>query len=289
MVDTTGEANLRAENIETMVKGFALQEYKMKQVVMISSSNSWSESYYQETATELTAKGTRSVKGIPRLANFPYGEVSWEKKSSYMLKYGMEGIISWEDEKTNNIDVIARTLVRIARGVAKAVDDEIWAVISENQSPSLINTVAVDSGSEWDSATVANRDPVQNILDSLKEITIDNYDPYSNESYLLLNPTDYANMLGNSKFLTYFKQGEAVKNGRVGSLLGLNVIVSNSVTNDYAMVVIAKICATWKSASPLTVVTIEDPGLKKTIRAWEVGTTQLTNPQAVCLITNTQA
>lgn len=289
MADSTGMADLREENIEAMVKGFALQEFKLKQVVMVSNSNSWSESYYQETADELTAKGTRSIKGIPRLANFPYGEVSWTKKQAFMDKYGLEGVISWEDERTNNIDVIARTLLRIARGVAKAVDDEIWAVLSENETPTNINSVSISAGDEWDSATIANRDPVQNVLNALKEISIDNYDPYSNQSYLLLSPTDYANMLGNEKFLNMFKPGEVIKNGRVGSVLGLNLIVANSVTNDYAMVVIGQQCATWKTASPLTVVTINDPGIKKTVRAWEVGTTQLTNPEAVCLITNTQA
>lgn len=288
MADTVGQAELRAENIERMVKGFALQEFKFKQIVMQSNSNSWQESYYQETAADLTAKGTRSIKGVPRLANFPYGEASWTKKSAYMEKYGLEGVISWEDEKTNNIDVIARTLLRIARGVAKSVDDEIWNVLSESQSPSTINSVSITAGNEWDSATVANRDPVQDILNAIKEISIDNYDPYSNETFLLVSPTDFANLLGNNKFLNMYKE-EVARNGRVGRILNTTVIVSNSVTADYAMVVVGKICGTWKAAAPLTVVTIEDPGIKKTIRAWEVGVTQLTNPEAVCLISNTQA
>lgn len=288
MADTTGEADLRKENISAMVTGFALQEFKLKQLVMMSNSNSWSESYFQETADDLTAKGTRSVKGIPRLAKFPYAEVSFTKKTAYMEKYGLEGVISWEDERTNNIDVIARTLLRIARGVAKAVDDEIWTTLSENVTPSTINSVAITAGDEWDSATVANRDPVQNILNALKEISIDNYDPYTNETFLVLNPTDYANCLGNNKFLNMFKE-QVAKNGRVGTILGLTVIVTNSATNDYAMVAIAKQCATWKSASPLTVAVIEEPGVHKIVRAWEVGTTQLTNPEAICLISNTQA
>jgi hypothetical protein len=82
---------------------------------------------------------------------------------------------------------------------------------------------------------------------------------------------------------------ELVKNGRVGRLLGLNIIVSNSVTADYALVIVGKEAATWKEAAPLKVETITDPGVKYTIRAWEVGVCQLTNPNAVCLISNTQA
>ena len=110
MADTTGQADLRAENVAKIVTGFALQSYKMKQLCMMSPSSSWIESYYRETATELTGGLGSNVKGIPRLANFPYGEVSWTKVSSYIEKYGMEGVISWEDAVTNNVDVIARTL-----------------------------------------------------------------------------------------------------------------------------------------------------------------------------------
>lgn len=286
MADTTGEADLRSEHIERIVKGFALQNYRMKELVMVAGGNAWSESYFQETAADLTASGTRNVKGIPRLANFPYGEVSWTKKTSYILKHGMEGVISWEDKMTNNVDMIARTLLRIGRAVAKSVDMEIYNALSENDTPTTINTVAITAGNEWDSATVANRDPVQDILNAKKEIYIDNYDPEN--GYIVMSPKDYANCLANAKFAHFFQE-EIGTNGKVGRILGLNVIVTNSVTADKCLVAVAKECATWRQVQPLTVVTIEDPGIKTTIRAFEAGVTQLTNPQAVCLITNTQA
>ena len=67
------------------------------------------------------------------------------------------------------------------------------------------------------------------------------------------------------------------------------MVVSNSVTDDYAAVVVGKEACTWKSAQDLKTVSIEDPGINWTIRSWEVGVPQLTNPEAVCLIDNTQA
>jgi len=291
MADTTGMADLRAENVERIVTGFAMQEYVMKQLVMSQKSSSWQESYYKESKAELEGGTGSSVKGVPRLAGFPYGEVSWTKASSYLEKYGMEGVISWEDAVTNNIDVIARTLLRIARAVVKAVDSEIWDTLSEGQTPSTINSVTIPAGSEWDSATVANRDPIQDVLNAIREIEIDNYNVHNGNGYLVLNPTDYANLLGNANVRNagQFYTDDVTKNGQCGRLLGLKVVKSNTVTNDYAMVVVAKECGTWKEAKPLSVVTIEDPGIKYTIRAWEVGTTQLTNPEAVCLIENTQA
>jgi len=289
--NTTGGENLRAEDISKIVTGFALQEYRMKQLVMVQSSSAWQESYYQEGKAELTGGTGNAVKGIPRLANFPYGEPNWTKKESYNTKFGMEGVVSWEDAKLNNIDVISRTLLRISRAVAKAVDDEIWSVISESQIPSLINSVTVTAGNEWDSATIANRDPIQDILNAIKAIQEDNYDPLGGNGYLLVSPKDYSNLLGNANVRNagQFWTNEVTKNGYVGKILGLKVIVSNSVTADYAMVCVGKECATWKEAHALSVASVEEAGIKTTIRAWEVGVTQLTNPEAVCLITNTQA
>ena len=280
MADSTGQADLRAETVSRIVKGFALQQYKMKQLCMIESSHSWTETYYKETATELTGGTGSAVKGIPRLANFPYGEVTWTKTSGRNIKYGMDGVISWEDAKTNAISVIARTLLRIARAVASAVDSTIAAAILASAG----NTQAANA--TWDNAVIADRDPIQDILNAKSLIAIDNYNPDQN-GYLLVHPTGYAQLLGNANVRNagQFYSDSVTRNGVVGKLLGLTVISSNSVTDGGAQVVIAKEALTWKSVVGLTVKTIEDPGVKYTIRAWEVGQIQVVNANAICKIT----
>lgn len=280
---TTQEADLRAENVSRIVKGFALQEYKMKQLCMIQSSNAWTETYYIETAADLVGKDTTTsgtVKGIPRLANFPYGEVVWEKTDGINIKHGMEGVISWEDAKMNAIDVIARTLLRIARAVTKSVDTVIATEIVSKAG----NTKA--AGATWDDAVIADRDPIQNILDAKSLIEIDNYNPNRN-GYLLVHPTGYAHLLGNPNIRNagQFYSDSVTKNGIVGRLLGLTVISSNSVADGGAQVVVGKEACTWKQVVGLTVSTIPDPGVKYTIRAFEVGQIQVVNPDAICKIT----
>ena len=281
--DTTGEAALRAENVSKIVTGFALQEYKLKQLCMIQSSKAWTETYYVETAADLVGKDTTAsgtVEGIPRLANFPYGEVSWEKTSGRNLKHGMEGVISWEDAKTNAMDVIARTLLRIARAVTKSIDTDIAGKIVSLAG----NTKAANA--TWDNAVIADRDPIQDILNAKSEIEIDNYNPNRN-GFLLVHPTGYSHLLGNANIRNagQFYTDSVTKNGVVGRLLGLTVISSNSVTDGGAQVVVAKESMTWKSVVGLTVKTIEDPGVKYVIRAFEVGQSQVTNPDAICKIT----
>ncbi|MEA1877258.1 MAG: hypothetical protein U9N86_10375 [Bacteroidota bacterium] len=280
MADTTGEADLRAENVSKIVKGFALQEYKMKQLCMIQSSSAWTETYYKETAADLTGGTGSAVKGIPRLANFPYGEVSWTKTSGRNIKHGMEGVISWEDARTNALDVIARTLLRIARAVTKSVDGTISAAILADAG----NTTAANA--TWNNAVIADRDPIQDMLDAKALIEIDNYNPNQN-GYIIMHPTNFSELLGNANIRNagQFWTSDATRNGKVGRIVGLTIISSNSVTEGGAQVVIGKEACTWKSVVGLNVKTIYDPGVKYTIRAFEVGQIQVVNPDAICKIT----
>ena len=117
-------------------------------------------------------------------------------------------------------------------------------------------------------------------------IEIDNYNPNRN-GYLLVHPTNYSELLGNANIRNagQFYSDDVTKNGVVGKLLGLIVISTNSVSEGGAQVVIAKEAMTWKQVVGLTVKTIEDAGIKYTIRAFEVGQIQIINPDAICKIT----
>lgn len=293
MADTTGEADLRKEFVDGAIKAIALMEYKLKTLCTVDSSNAWTETYYRETNTELTGSGSDGsstpIKGIPRLAPFPYGEVSWTKVSALNEKYGLEGMISYEDVRLNNIPMIQRTLLRLGRAVARSVDNQIAASMLSDAG----NSYAISGGNEWDSSTVANRDPVYDVLKAVQELRTDNIDALNGQGYLVLNGTDYTNLISNSKFTNNpsFKTADVVSNGVVGQVAGLKIMVTEALevtTPDVAYVVVAKEAMTWKQATPLTVVQIDDPGIKTTIRAFELGQVQVTSPNAICKISNTR-
>jgi len=289
MADTTGEADLRAEYVDGAVKAVALMEYKLKTLCSVDSSSAWTESYYRESNSDLVGGTGAAVKGIPRLAAFPYGEASWTKVSALIEKYGMEGQISYEDKNLNNVPMIQRTLLRIGRAVSFAVDSEIAAQMLAQAG----NSVVIDAEDEWDSATIANRDPVFNILQAIQMLRADNINALNGNGYLCVNGTDYTNLLGNSKLTNNpsFKTADVVSNGVVGQIAGLKIMVTEALeatTPDVAYVVVAKEAMTWKQATPLTVLQIEDPGIKTTIRAFELGVCQVPAPNAICKITNTR-
>ncbi len=280
MPDSTGMADLRAENVDRIVKGFALRRYIGKQMCMIQSSSAEDEVYYQETAADLTAKGeTADVEGVPRLAKFPYSEVTWTKQTGRHKKHAIEGVLAWEDIKNNNIPMIARTLLRISRAVVKSVDE----VIMSNILSQAGNTVAANA--TWDNAVIADRDPIQDILDAKAQIEIDDYDPDA-QGMLLVNPLGKSHLLGNPNIRNagQFYSDAVTRNGVIGSLLGLTVASTNTVTDGGAQVVIGKPC-NWKTNFPLTTHMIDDPGIKKTIRAFERGQIQVVEPDAICSIT----
>jgi len=289
MASTAREASLRKEYIDKAVKAVALMEYKLKTLCTIDKSEAWTESYYRETnTTEATGGGTGSpVNGIPQMAPFPFIEPSWTKVSSVVKKYGAEYVISMETNESATIPILARAILRVSRTVAYSVDAAIEAAISAGAG----NTKLITAGYEWNAATIANRDPIKDILDAIQLIREDGFDALNGNGYLVVNGTDYNNIISNSKVINNptFKSADVVSNGVVGQICGLKIMISEAVTADYAYVVIAKEALTWKEADALQVVTIEDPGKSILIRAWERGVCQVPSPNAICKITNTRA
>jgi len=285
MADTTGMQDIRGLNVNKIVTGFALQEYRMKQLVRVQSSSKWQERYYKETAADLTATAPSVIKGVSRFSTFPTLEVSWTQVNSYHVKHAAEDSISIEDISSNDVDVLARTLLRIARAIAKSVDDYIYTTLTDDSD---VNTTA--STAAWDAGS--GQDPIKDILVAQRKIAVNNYDPHKG-GFLLLSPKDYESLLTwlistKGASIPQFAS-EKVRNGVVGELLGASILVSNTVTADEAAYIVSQECGNLLQLSALQTQVIDDAGIKKTIRSWEIGVVQVTNPKCISMITNTQA
>lgn len=284
MADSMGMADLRAEHIDSIVTGYAMKKYKWKSVCLVKSSSAWIESYYTETSGPLTGHTTEPVRGIPRGSGFPYVEPTWTKSSAYIEKYGGETFIYYEDKLKNNFDVIARCLEKVGEAVANAVDTQIEAAV-QAITP---NTFALTAGYEWDSATVANRQPIKDLMKAKRYLMDDNYDV--DNLYLVVQPQDYEALMGNSQIIQNPSLGEAmINNGVLEKIAGMKVVVSTVGTADSAYVIAGQKAIVWQESVPLTVIQIEDPGIKTTVRAYELGVAQVVHPNAICEITNVRA
>ena len=285
--DTEREADLRSEYIDSAVKAVVKIEEKWKSLCAIDSSSSWTESYFRETNDDSTDGGTGSpIKGVPEYAPFPYFDVTETKVSSVIEKYAGESVISMEATQYATVPMLQRKIYRLSRKIIYQIDSAIESSVSTNAG----NTLAITAGNEWDSATIANRDPVKDILDAIQTLRVDGIDALNGNGYLVVNGNDYTNIISNTKVINHptYESG-VMQNGQVGKLLGLTIVVSEVVTADQAYVLVAKQGMVWKEAQALTTKTIVDEGKSTTIRAWERGVFQLQAPNEVCKITNTRA
>jgi len=279
--------DLQSENIDTAVKAVVKIEEKWKALCAVDSSTSYTESYYRETNDDATDGLTGSpIRGVPEYAPFPFFDVTETQFSSIIQKYAGEGIISMEASQYATVPMLQRKIYRLGRKIVYQIDFAIEAGVAADFG----NTVAIGIGEEWDSATIANRDPIKNILDAVQTLRVDGIDALAGNGKIVLNGQDYTNFISNSKVLNHptYESG-VMQNGKVGSILGMDIIVSEVVTIDTAYVLVAKQGMVWKSAQGLTVKTIVDEGKSTTIRAWERGVFQLQAPNEICKLTNTRA
>ena len=279
----TGGEDLRTKTFDKTVKGFATQMYKFKQAVSIVATSAWTNFFWRENPTTLTGPSGNAILGIPRGAKFPKGHPKWQQIKATIAKYGLEKDIAWEDIQSDDIDVLKRTLFRIAEGVVKAVDDEIWEVISEGQSATSIQSFTASNHWFNSSAKI-----IGDLIHAKQLIAEKNYP--TEKLIAFISPLQHRAIVQyvtdkGAQFPSI--SNDAASNGVQGNLAGIKLIMSNSVTASFSLVVVPKICATWKTLSQLRTVTIDDPGVSTTVRSWEAGVTQLTDPSAIVLITAT--
>lgn len=287
---------MRTQVFDAIVKGFAVASYKFKQAVSIVKTSAWKNSFWRENPDTLTGVATTAgtladIKGIPRGAAFPQATVGFTRITSVIEKYGQEDNIPWEDLISDDIDVRDRTLFRIAEGVTKSVDDEIFAVLTEGATVagtavSQIQSVTIATTNYWNGASAAI---IDDLLQAKQLMAEKNYP--TNDVICFINPRDHRSIMNYlaEKGAQFPSIGtDAAANGNIGRLAGINFVVSTSVTDSFALCVIPKRVGTWKELQSLTTVTKEDPLTSLTIRSAELGVTQLTDPKAAVLIIGTE-
>ena len=281
-VETT---DIRGLDIDKMIKGFALTEYIFKNMVTNSTTSGDSIRWYQETAADLTLTSPSFLETSP-LSQFEQAEVTWTRNTSYPKKYAIEGTISREDIKSADIDVLARTILRLTRAVVKKVDTVIYNVMSEDQSPATIGNAGA-TGTGWDDTT--NGNPILDIMAGLQNIAENDYD--TSGCIVAMNPKNYKDLLNyvitvKGSSIPGFSS-DKVSTGVVGVLVGCKLVVSNNVAADSVWMGLPAKAVTWKSFEGLQAETENIMGKGTKIAVWENGVAILTDPKAAYLITDT--
>lgn len=296
MADTSGQADIRGIDIDKLAKGFAEEEIILKRFCTVTPTSAREIRWYQKTsgflsATSTTAGTNAPIANVAELALPNIVEQSWTRNTSYVRKYFVASpIISDEDIKDSDPDILAGNIRDLTRAIANQVETRIWNVLTESQSAVNINTVTTTSigGDQWDAAS--GLDPIKDLMEAKRLIRVQGYNPEG--AILLLSPKDHMSLLvylittKGSSIPSFASQ--RVEDGVVMELLGLKVVVSTVVTADYAAVFVPQRAVTWKTFTPITARNIEHVGIGQEIRVWEEGEAILTDPKAVSLIIDTQ-
>jgi len=285
MADSVEMQDIRGLDIDKTVKGFALVNYVFKNDCNVTSITGDSVRWYQETAADLTATSPSQLEVSP-LSQFPALEPTWTRNTSYPVKYAAEGFISMEDMKSADIDVMARTLLRLTRAVVKKVDTVIYDAITDDANIQTFATTAV-GGDQWDAASYA-ADIIKDLVYAKRLIIDQGYNPEG--ASLWLDTVGYSSLVawlisGKGSNIPNFAS-DKVTTGTIMQILGLNVKVSQNVTTDEAVVIVPKVACTWRSSQDTTSALIEEKGVGTKVRVWEMGVPTVTDPKAVVKITD---
>lgn len=288
MADTSGMIDLRGLDIDKLAKGFAEEQNILKKFCTQTTTSAREIRWYSKTSGFLDSTDTTTITAS-QIANQAFKarpvtvEQSWTRNTSYVRKYFVESpIISEEDIKDCDVDILAANVRDLTRAVERQVDARIYTVIS---TASGVGTSAATA--KWD---VATADIVYDILTMKNGLRDNAYDPEG--AILALNTVEYRDML---TWLITTKgssipgfSSQKIETGVVMELLGCRVVVSPLFTTDQAVMFIPQQSCTWKSFMPITSTIIDDPGIGKKIRVWEEGEAICTDPKSVYVLTDTQ-
>ena len=275
--DEVGEDSLRKVGYDNAVKQIAIYTYKMKQLVsVVNAGGNWKNYFFRENTDIPEGQEGNAIKGIPRGADFPNAVLSWEQVSSRIEKYGLSGTIDHEDIIGGNIDARNRTIKRIAEGVVKSVDTEIYNVISTDAS---IQTGTLYGG-YWDESSAAIIKDLAFMKAQVKAF----YDNASN-FVMVINPLAEPYVLHYiyEKGAQATTSGQKAFNGQIGNPAGVSIITADIVPASFALFVVPKSCATYKQLMALATDTKTDRFIGDEIRTCEYGVTEVHEPKQIVL------
>lgn len=288
MADTSGQALIRGIDI---TKG-AIADFEealiFKPLISSKPTKAREIRYYVKTSGYLTLTAPAKLSNIAPGARPFVAETSWTRTTKFTSKYMLDSpMINMEDESDAEVQVFRDNAKDVVEAISNDVDQDIWDVISENQSATLINGVTTNAA--WDAAS--GQDPFEDIMQAKQEIREQTKRSIRN-GVLLVSAKGEKDLLvwlvstkGSS--IPNFAS-EKVGTGSLAGIAGLRVIVSENVTADYAMVADLKQAAQYREFKPLQTWIITEEGIGRKIRVSTNGVAILIKPKFITLIEGTE-
>ena len=288
MVDGAGQAEIRGLNIDTVSKDLFEEALIFKKEVKNESTSSRQIRWYQKTSGFLLATTPAKISNIAYGARPFVLKRTWTRNTSFTKKYLLDSeLIDMEDETDSDVQVFINTAEDLTDAVAFDLDGDIWDVISENRTPTVINDVT--STAAWDAASGQN--PYEDVAEA--EQLIREQTKRNPVLKLYLNAQDHKSL---KVWLVTVKgssipgfSSQLIENKPLITFDNKQVIISENVTTDFAMVANLERAAIYKEFMPLRTWIITEEGIGRKIRIGTNGITLLVRPKYISLISNTKS
>ena len=285
MVETSGQALIRGIDITKGAVAELEEALIFKPLIPSSPTKAREIKFHQKTSGYLTLTAPAKSSNIAPGARPFVTESSFTPVTKYSIKYMLDSpMINLEDESDSEVQVFRDNAKDVVESIANDVDNDIWNVISEDQTPVNINTIAATA--TWGAAS--GQDPFEDLMDCKRIIRQQTKRSIKN-GVLLINAQAEKDLL---VWLVSVKgssipnfASEKVGSGTLSGIAGLSVIVSENVTATFGMVADLKQAAKYRQFKPLQTWIINEEGIGRKIRVSTNGVAILTKPKFVALIT----
>ena len=288
MADEQGQALIRGIFLDKKARNYQNEESIFYREVSVNKTTSREVRYYQRTSGYLTATSPASIVVAEGALPFVL-ETSWSRNSAYTKKYSVDSpMITVEDEADSEVRLFMENLEEITGAVVNERDGDIWDVATENQTPVNINDVT--STAAWDAAS--GQDPFEDVAEAIQLIR-------EQTKRKLTDPKLYVSAKGEKDLKVWVTSikgslwnelaSKVAENGRLTLFCGCQVIVSENVTADFALVGDLKKSTDYWEFFALTTAIITEALIGRKLRIMTNGIATLTRPKFNALISNTEA
>jgi len=283
MADVPGEADLNAEDVDAIVKNYALEMFTGRQLCSIVPTSAEKNTYYEETDSDITQMQVTGIANSGFVnspgAIFEHVNHSWTEVAKRVKIHGATHTFDWTVWKLSAIDVKGRMLERVARAIALSEDTAIYTEMATT-------TNTATAVATWDNATESLQQPMKDILIARAALKIANWNTTTNLK-MIIHPTNLMELMNNPVVRnagTFYTDGVS-RNGMVGQIAGFDIIESNAMTVNTVLFCIAKTAMSLYEAQGITTkVTIEE-GETYTIKAFNMNVPVLINNNAAYKLT----
>jgi len=293
MADTSGQAEIRGININTVAIQYAEESIILQNLIRKAPTSNRELRYWTKTAgvldsTDTTAITASQIANTAELALPVVIEQSWTRNTSYIKIYKAETPwISIEDIKDNEVDIWSTHLKDVVTAVKNQVDIRILEVLGDTLGTGGNVNTAAATADGWDDDATGN--PILDILTAEEYMRVDKYHKEADNFRMYMHPGDYTSLMNyiisvKGSSIPSFAS-EIAKGGVVKSVMGHTIDVNTNMSED-TVVCYAPMAAVWKSFIELQTHIVDNPGIGKKIRVVEEGECILEHPLAVHVITD---